>query len=151
MARPGTVRAPVAKTDADVALRLAYDVRLGERKQIALETYVIRDCDQEKLDEVIDRMVSVGTKLELRFKLEELEQREKVLADELANLMESYTNKNDEFQQAFASRGKKGDFKADGNQEKYLRDNQGMQDRHRLEIRHLRSEMDYIRKRLEKA
>jgi len=132
---------PVAK---EIALQVQFDVRISEKKQISLTSYIVRDCPDNDMNWLLDKMGRAAQRLQWVNELEELERSIAHLTKQYGKLMEDRRVKDEEFRSQWDSSGRRGNYRPSGNEAKYLQDNAGMQERHRQEIDTMETQRDRI-------
>ena len=132
---------PVAK---EIALQVQFDVRISEKKQISLTSYIVRDCPDNDMNWLLDKMGRAAQRLQWVNELEELERSIAHLTKQYGKLMEDRRIKDEEFRSQWDSSGRRGNYRPSGNEAKYLQDNAGMQERHRQEIDTMETQRDRI-------
>ena len=138
---PAQTEQPVAK---EIALQVQFDVRISDKKQIGLTSYIVRDCPDKDMNELLDKMGRAAQRLQWGNELEELERNIAHLTKQYGKLMEDRRVKDEEFRSQWDSSGRRGNYRPSGNEAKYLQDNAGMQERHRQEIDTMETQRDRI-------
>ena len=141
----GSGAVPVA---ADPALRIQWDVRVSEKRQVSFITYVARDCPDEELNKVLDRCTKASNRLEWVYELEAMEDEVERLRKQLAQLHDDHGSRYDAYGKEWAERGRKGPLKLEAAQQKYLSDNINMQERRRLEITAAEAQIDILKRKI---
>jgi hypothetical protein len=138
----------LAEKDNSVPIQFQLDVRISDKKQISLTTYVLRECPDEKINEVLDKLARGAQRLQWANELEELERSIAHLTKQYANLLEDRRTKDEEYRARWEDTGRRGSYKPSGNEAKYLQDNAGMQERHRTEIETMETQRTRILEKL---
>lgn len=118
----------------DIALGVTYQIAVGEKRSIAIQTHVTRDCEPTELDALLDKVVKATDRIEAKYRLKELRVLKAQHTKQFAATLEDYSVTQKRWENAWQASGRRGPFKPDGTQESTAKQSLVMQDRLKKEI-----------------
>jgi len=128
-------------TGSDIALGITVQMQIGERRQIAMQTHVTRDCSETELNTVLDKATAALDRQNSKYRIQELKI---LLSQTLKQYSQSSDNLSDtqlKWQHDWFSRQRRGPLELTESQRQVEAQSKGHLERLRNEIRGLESEI----------
>ena len=135
-------------TGADIALGITVQMQIGERRQIAMQTHVTRDCSEADLNAVLDKATAALDRQNAKYRIQELRV---VLVQNLKQYEQSADNLTDterKWSNDWANRKRMGPLELTESQRTIQVQAKGHLERLRNEIRVLEAEIAVLEKQV---
>src|SRR5215469_11582930 len=112
----------------DIALGITFHMQIGERRSIAMQTHVVRDCSDEDLNGVLDKAARALDRVNAKYRIQELKV---VLAQntrQYAMTLDNRSELNTKWQADWVTTNRKGPYKPTGSQQVAIDQSQSMLD-----------------------
>ena len=132
----------------DIALGITVQMQIGERRSIAFQTHVIRDCSEGELNGVLDKTTKALDRINSKYRIAELNT---VLAQNMRQLgltLENQSQTNERWQADWVGTGRKGPFKITSSQQVAKDQSAAMVDRLSKEVESIRAEIALLEKQV---
>lgn len=125
----------------EIALGITYQMAIGEKRSIVIQTHVIRDCPVEELNALFDKVATALDRVNSKYRMQELKTLKEQHEKQLGLMVEDYGRTMEKHETSWAASGRRGEFKLDGNQKSWQAQQLGTQDRYKKELTAISTEI----------
>jgi hypothetical protein len=120
----------------DIALGLTVQISIGEKRGIAVQTHVTRDCAEHELNAVLDKVTKALDRQNAKYRQHEIQARVDMQKKKLAEMMENHAKMFEKWQKDWDTGKRRGPFEMTASQQanKVAMDNTFNQNKYELEL-----------------
>ena len=120
----------------DIALGLTVQISIGEKRAIAVQTHVTRDCSDLELNGVLDKVTRALDRQNAKYRMHELQVQRDLRVKKVAEMMENHAQTFSKWQADWDKGKRRGpfDMTSSQQQQKVAMDNTFAREKYELEL-----------------
>lgn len=133
-------------TGDEIALGITYQVAIGERRSIVVQTHVGQSTSEKDINDLFDRLMKATDRVNAKYRLEELQREVKLTTNQFALSLDNITENKTKWQEEWERKGRRGTFEPAGNQREIMNNVEKQHERFRQTIANLEVEIAELEK-----
>ena len=145
------VRSDAHKVEAaysgdDIAMGVTYQIQIGERRSIVVQTHVGRGDDPKQLNALFDKVMAATDRVHAVYRLQELQREHKLLTKQFAMSLDNLSETKARWQAEWERKSKRGPVELAGNQREIETNTLKQHDRFRAQLAELEQDIQDLEK-----
>ena len=109
-ARPDMHTTEPVYSGKDIALGLSVQISIGEKRAIAVQTHVTRDCPDTELNALLDKVTRALDRQNAKYRMHELQVQRDLRVKKIAEMMENHSQISQKWEDEWIKNKRRGPF-----------------------------------------